>query len=179
MPQSKSRLDIPWPNDTECMGLCPVLFVIRVPTTLWCRVPSLPRWWLGVHIRLMYCTPLPATQEWKWAGLKRSHARISKWEVRPPLPWTLTFCLSAVTSQTLYWATPLQRRWRNASLWGVKVGVHSVAWWVVYHRKRLPLWGWVAVGAWMTLGAGHGPCIFSEVGFQPQDFETQSWCADC
>ena len=27
--------------------------------------------------------------------------------------------------------------------------------------------------------AGHGPCIISEVGFQPQDFETQSWCADC
>ena len=27
--------------------------------------------------------------------------------------------------------------------------------------------------------AGHGPCILSEVGFQPQDFETQSWCADC
>ena len=103
MPQSKSRLDIPWPNDAECIGLCPVLFVIWVPTTLWCRVPSLPRCWLGVHIRLMYCTrtPLPATQEWKWAGLKWSHARISKWKVRPPLPWSLTFRLSGVTSQTI------------------------------------------------------------------------------
>ena len=36
---------------------------MRIPTTLWCRVPSLPRWWLGVHIRPMYCTPLPATWE--------------------------------------------------------------------------------------------------------------------
>ena len=114
-------------------------------------VPSLPRWWLGVHIRLMYCTPLPATQEWKWAGLKWSHARISKWEMRPPLPWSLTFRLSGVTSQTLYWATPLQRWWRNASLWGVKVGAQSVAWWAVCHRKRLPLWGGVGMGAWVTV----------------------------
>ena len=168
MSQSKSRLDIPWPNDTECMVLCPVPFVMRIPTILWCRVPSLPRWWLGVHIRPMYCTPLPATQEWKWTGLKW----ISKWEVRPPLPWFLTFRLSWGASQTLYWANPLKRWWRNASLWGVKVGVQNVAWWAVCHRRRLPLWGGVAVGAWMTLGAGHGPCILSEFGYQSQAFGT-------
>ena len=168
MSQSKSRLDIPWPNDTECMGLCPVPFVVRIPTILWCRVPSLPCWWLGVHIRPMYCTPLPATQEWKWTGLKW----ISKWEVRPPLPWFLTFRLSRGTSQTLYWANPLERWWRNASLWGVKVGVQNVAWWAVCHRRRLPLWGGVAVGAWMTLGAGHGLCILSEFGFLSQAFGT-------
>ena len=69
MSQSKSRLDIPWPNDTDHMGLCPVPFVMRIPIILWCRVPSLPRWWLGVHIRPMYCTLLPGTKEWKWAGL--------------------------------------------------------------------------------------------------------------
>ena len=178
MPQSKSRLDIPWPNDAECIGLCPVLFVIRVPTTLWCRVPSLPRCWLGVHIRLMYCTrtPLPATQEWKWAGLKWSHAKISKWKVRPPLPWSLTFRLSGVTSQTILGnptpevvekCIPVGSSSRSPELGGL------------CRRKRLSLWGGVALGAWMTLGVGHGPCILSEVGFQPQDFETQSWCADC
>ena len=144
MPQSKSRLDIPWPNGAECMSLCPVLFVIRVPTTLWCRVPSLPRWCLGVHIRLMYCTPLPASQEWKWAGLKWSHVRISKWEVQPPLPWSLTFiCLELPHRH--YWATPLQRGWRNASLWGVKVGVQSVAWWAVSQEEAAPL-GWGSRG---------------------------------
>ena len=57
---------------------------------------------------------------------------------------------------TLYWANPPQRWWRNASLWGVKVGVQNVPWWAVCLRKRLPLWGRVAVGAWMTLGAVHG-----------------------
>ena len=83
---------------------------------------------------------------------------------------SLFVCLQL--TQALYWATPLQRWWRNASPWGVKVGVRNVAWWAVYHRKRLPLWGGVAVGAWMALGIGPDFCILSEVGFQPQDLET-------
>ena len=61
------------------------------------------------------------------------------------LPLFLTFvCLGS--SQTLYWATPPRRWWRNVSLWGVKV---SVAWWTVCHRGRL--WGGIAVGVWMIL----------------------------
>ena len=51
----------------------PVPFVMRIPTILWCRVPSLPCWWLGVHSRPNYCTTLPTTQEWK-GGLKWSDA---------------------------------------------------------------------------------------------------------
>ena len=114
--------------------------------------------------------PLPRNEsEQAWNG---QMLRISKWEVRPPLPWSLTFRLSWGTSQTLYWATPLLRWWRNTSLWGVKVGIQNVAWWAVCHRKRLPLRGGVAVGAWMTLGAGHGLCVPSEAGFQPQTIET-------
>ena len=113
--------------------------------------------------------PLPRNE---WAGLQWQMPRISKWEVRPPLPWSLTFRLPRVNSYALYWATPLQRWWRNASPWGVKVGVRNVAWWAVYHRKRLPLCGGVAVDAWMALGIGPDFCILSEVGFQPQDLET-------
>ena len=93
-------------------------------------------------------------------------------KVWPPLPWFLTFRLSWGASQTLYWANPLERWWRNASLWGVKVGVQNVAWWAVCHRRRLPLWRGVAVGAWMTLGAGHGLCILSEFCYQSQAFGT-------
>ena len=47
-----------------------------------------------------------------------------------------TFHWTRVHSQALYWATPLQRWWRNASLWGVKVDDQSVAWRAVCHRKR-------------------------------------------
>ena len=56
--------------------------------------------------------------------------------MRPPLPWSLIFRLPRIHSQALYWATPLQRWWRNASLWGVKVDDQSVAWRAVCHRKR-------------------------------------------
>ena len=131
-------------------------------------VSSLPRRWSGVHIRQMNCTPLPATQEWKWAGLKW----ISKWEVWPPLHWSLTFCFSWGASQTLYWGTPLQKWWKNVSLWGVKVGIQSVAWWAVCHRNRLPLWGGVTVGAWVTIGACHGLCVLNDFGYQSQIFRT-------
>ena len=80
------------------------------------------------------------------------------------LPKSLTFvCLGS--SQTLYWATPSQRWWRNTSLWGVKVGDRGVAWWAVYHRGRLFLWGGIAVGVWMIFGVGHDMCVFSEIGF--------------
>ena len=172
MSQSKSRQDISWPNDAECMGLCLVSFVMRIPTVLWCRVPSLPRWWLGVHIRLMYCTLLPATQEWKWAGLKRPDAQDI--QVRgvasSPLIPHFSFLLRYLTDSIL--GNPSPEVVRNASLWGVKVGMQSVAWWAVCYRERLPLLGGVAMGAWMVHATGHGLCILSEVGFQPQVFET-------
>ena len=71
-----------------------------------------------------------------------------------------------------YTGQPHSRWWRNASLWGVKVRVQSVVWWALCRRMRLPLWGGVAVGAWMTLGAGHGLCILSEFGYQSQAFGT-------
>ena len=80
------------------------------------------------------------------------------------LPYFLTLvCLSS--SQTLYWATPPQRWWRNASLWGVKVGDQGVAWWAVYHRGRLSFWGGIAVGIWMIFDVGHAFCILSAIGF--------------
>ena len=80
------------------------------------------------------------------------------------LPESLSFvCLGS--SQTLYWATPPQRWWKNASLWGVKVGDQGVVKWAVCHRGRLSLWGWIAVGAWVIFGVDHDTCVFSEIGF--------------
>ena len=76
-------------------------------------------------------------------------------KVRPPSPLIPHFRLSEPISQTLYWATPPQRWWRNASLWGVKVGDHRVVGWAVCRRGRLSLLGWDNRGFWMALGAGH------------------------
>ena len=85
------------------------------------------------------------------------------WNLRVPVEYLTFVCLGS--SQTLYWATPPQRWWRNASLWGVKVGDQGVAWWAVCHRGRLSLWGGIAVGVWMIFGVGHDMCVFSGIGF--------------
>ena len=93
--------------------------------------------------------PLPRNEsEQAWNGQMPG---ISKWEVRPPLPWSLTCRLSWGTSQTLYWATPLLRWWRNTSQWGVKVGIKNVAWWAVSQEEAAPSgWGsrWCLNDSW-------------------------------
>ena len=101
-------------------GSCPATFLILVPI-IRCRI-LIASFVVRCVVRQIYyishaCYP---TKKVSRPGI----VRISKW-----------------VRFGHYWAASIWRRWRNASLWGVKVGDQGVCWWAVCHSEAISL-GW-------------------------------------
>ena len=112
--------------------LWPASSVIPSLTALWHGVPSLLYWQLRVQSGRNTVTLMPATREWKWPGLQHSRIKWARFGLLLPCSITSVW-LGHIPSHYTGRPHP-QGWWRNASLWGVKVGDWSATWWTVCHR---------------------------------------------